>query len=194
MDMAGLLEAFILLLGIIDPLTSLAAFMSLTKSMGEGEKRKVALKGVLVAGIVFFIFALGGNSILSLLGVSIESFKAAGGIILVLLGVQMSLGISFPKEKEEISEIAVVIATPLITGPATITTAIILANEAGLMTTAIAGGAALLVTFLVLIFSGVLNRILGRAGVQIMATMMGIVTIAWGLQFLLSGINAFKPA
>lgn len=192
--MTGLLEAFILLLGIIDPLTSLAAFLSLTKNMNEGEKRTVALKGVLVAAIVFFIFAIGGNGVLSLLGVSMESFKAAGGIILILLGIQMALGISFPKEKEEVSDIAVVIATPLITGPATITTAIILSSEAGLATTAIAGGAALLVTLIILIFSSIPERILKRGGMQIMATMIGIVTIAWGLQFLLSGINSFRPA
>src|SRR4030095_4204810 len=128
---AGLLEAFVLLLGIIDPLTSLAAFVSLTKGVSEAEKRKIAVKAVLVAALVFYIFALGGESIMHILGVSIDSFKAAGGIILILLGVQMSLGITFPKEKEEISEIAVVIATPLISGPATITTAIILSGEAG---------------------------------------------------------------
>src|SRR5512135_92352 len=177
--MASLVESFILLLGIIDPLTSLAAFLSLTKGMDDGEKRRIALKGVGVAAIVFFVFAIGGESVMQVLGVSIDSFKAAGGIILILLGVQMSLGISFPKEKEEVSEIAVVIGTPLISGPATITTAIILAKESGLATTAIAGAAALFVTFLALIFAGTLNRLVGRAGVQIMSTMMGVVTIAW---------------
>jgi multiple antibiotic resistance protein len=189
--MASLIEAFVLLLGIIDPLTSLAAFASLTKGMAEKERRNIALKAVLVAALVFYIFAIGGNSILGILGVSIDSFKAAGGIILILLGVQMSLGISFPKENEEISEIAVVIGTPLISGPATITTAIILANESGLDVTAMAGGGALIVTLLALVFASYLNRILGRPGVQIMATMMGIVTIAWGLQFLLSGAGSF---
>ncbi len=192
--MTGLPEAFILLLGIIDPLTSVAAFMSLSKGMDEGEKRKVALKAVLVAAAVFYLFTFGGEPIMRLLGVSIESFRAAGGIILILLGVQMSLGISFPKEKEEVSEIAVVLATPLISGPATITTAIILASDAGLTVTAIAGAAALLMTLLALVFAGTLNRLVGRSGVQIMSTMMGIVTIAWGLQFLLTGMHAFEPA
>ena len=185
----ALLEAFILLLGIIDPLTSLAAFLSLTKGMPENEKHRIVVKSVSVAAIVFFIFAFGGETIMSLLGVSLGSFKAAGGIILILLGIQMSLGISFPKEKEEISEIAVVIATPLISGPATITTAIILSRESGITITVLAGAGALLVTFLALIFATQLSRIIGRAGVQMMSTMMGIVTIAWGIQFILSGIS-----
>lgn len=186
--MASMVESFILLLGIIDPLTSLAAFLSLTKGMDDGEKRRIALKGVGVAAIVFFVFSIGGESVMQALGVSIDSFKAAGGIILILLGVQMSLGISFPKEKEEVSEIAVVIGTPLISGPATITTAIILSKENGIPLTLIAGAAALFVTLLTLVFATALHKRLGRAGVQILSTMMGVVTIAWGLQFTLSGI------
>ncbi len=186
--MASMVESFILLLGIIDPLTSLAAFLSLTKGMDDGEKRRIALKGVGVAAIVFFVFSIGGESVMQALGVSIDSFKAAGGIILILLGVQMSLGISFPKEKEEVSEIAVVIGTPLISGPATITTAIILSKENGIPLTLVAGAAALFVTLLTLVFATALHKRLGRAGVQILSTMMGVVTIAWGLQFALSGI------
>ncbi len=189
--MAGLLESFILLLGIIDPLTSLAAFLSLTKGMDEKEKPRIAVKGVAVAALVFFVFAIGGESVMQVLGVSLESFKAAGGIILILLGVQMSLGISFPKEKEEVSEIAVVIGTPLISGPATITTAIILSKENGIPLTLIAGAVALFVTLLTLVFATALHKRLGRAGVQILSTMMGVVTIAWGLQFALSGLSSF---
>lgn len=189
--MTGLLESFVLLLGVIDPLASLAAFLSLTRNMGEREKQRIARKAVFVAAIVFYIFAFFGGAMLGILGVDINSFKAAGGIILILLGIQMGLGISFPKEKESVSEIAVVIGTPLITGPATIATAVLLGSEAGIMTTVIAGTAALIVTLLALMFSGFLSRTLRRSGLQIMSTMMGIITMAWGLQFLLSGINAF---
>ena len=191
--MNGPIEAFVLLLGIIDPLASVAAFLSLTKNMDEREKRRIALKAVAVAALVFYIFVVGGQSILTLLGVNIEAFRAAGGIILILLGIQMGLGISFPKDKEEISEVAVVIGTPFITGPATITTTIILTSEIGAPVTAIAGGIALLITLTVLVFSTYLTKIVGRSGLQIMSTMMGIITMAWGIQFLLSGLSAFKP-
>jgi multiple antibiotic resistance protein len=127
------------------------------------------------------------------LGVRIESFKAAGGITLILLGIQMSTGISFPKEKEDVSDVAVVIGTPMITGPATIATAIILSDSYGIITTAVAGAAALAITLLALMFASRIDKLIGRSGVRIMSTMMGIITIAWGLQFLLTGINAFKP-
>ena len=191
--MTGPIEAFVLLLGIIDPLASLAAFLSLTKNMDDKEKHRIALKAVFVAALVFYLFVIGGQSILTILGVNIEAFRAAGGIILILLGIQMGLGISFPKEKEEISEVAVVIGTPFITGPATITTTIILSSEIGAPVTAIAGGIALLITLAVLMFSTYLTKIVGRSGLQIMSTMMGIITMAWGIQFLLSGLSAFQP-
>ncbi len=191
--MAGFLEAFVLLLGIMDPLISLVAFLSFTKEMNADEKRKTALKAVTVAALVFFIFAIGGGPVLGIMGVSIESFKAAGGITLIILGIQMSLGIMFPKEKEDMSDLAVVIGTPMITGPATISTAIILSDSIGTFTTIVAGAVALLVTLLVLVFSRHVERFAGRSGVRIMSTMMGIITIAWGLQFLLTGIEAFRP-
>jgi multiple antibiotic resistance protein len=190
--MAGLLEAFVLLLGIIDPLASLGAFLSLTSKMDDKEKLRIAQKAVLVAAAVFFIFAIGGQSILTMLGVDIEAFRAAGGIILILLGIQMGLGISFPKEKEEVSEVAVVIGTPMICGPATITTAIILTGDAGIATTAIAGGMVLIITLGVLVLSKFLTKIVGRGGLQIMSTMMGIITMAWGIQYLLTGLNGFN--
>jgi multiple antibiotic resistance protein len=192
--MAGFLEAFVLLLGIMDPLVSLVALLAFTKGMKDDERTKVAVRAVMVAALVFFVFAIGGGVMLQVLGIHIESFRAAGGIVLILLGIQMGLGISFPKEKEDVSEIAVVIGTPMITGPATITTAIILADSYGVLTTSLAGAAALLLTFIILIFAPHIDRLAGRGGVRIMSTMMGIITIAWGLQFLLTGVNAFKPA
>jgi len=190
--MAGLFEAFILLLGIIDPIASLAAFLSLTSKVGDKDRLRIAHKAVLVAALVFFIFAIGGQTILTVLGVDIEAFRAAGGIILILLGIQMGLGISFPKEKEEVSEVAVVIGTPMICGPATITTAIILTGDVGVATTAVAGGAVLIITLGVLVLSKYLTKIVGRGGLQIMSTMMGIITMAWGIQYLLTGLNAFN--
>ncbi|MBU0590613.1 MarC family protein [Candidatus Micrarchaeota archaeon] len=189
--MASLIEAFILLLGIIDPPASFGAFMSFTKKMNEKKKRRIALKSVFVASLVFFVFAIFGGNLLDLLGVNIESFRAAGGIILVLLGIQMSLGLSLPKEKNGVHEVAVIIGTPLITGPATITTAILLVKESGLITTLIAGTGALLITMTALLLSTYLSRIIGVIGIRILSTIMGIITIAWGLQFILTGITNF---
>lgn len=191
-NLLEIVQAFILLLVIMDPVLSLAAFISLTKGKKEGECKAIAVKGVAVAALVFLIFAFGGNILLELLNVNIDSFKAAGGIILILMGVQLSLGISFPKEKDErdISEVAVVIGTPLISGPATITATILLVNDFGLTTTLIAGTTALVVVLISLLAGTYISKILGRGGMRVLSTMMGIVTLAWGMQFVISGAQA----
>lgn len=189
-----IVQAFILLLVIMDPVLSLVAFLSLTKGKKPGECTSIAIKGTAVAALVFLLFAFGGNHILELLAVSMDGFKAAGGIVLILMGIQLSMGIAFPKEKDEeddgISSLAVVIGTPLISGPATITTTIILVNDFGLLTTLIAGAGALIVVLISLLASRWISRILGFGGLRVLSTMMGIVTLAWGAQFLFEGARA----
>ncbi len=187
-----ILQAFILLVVIMDPVLSLVAFLSLTKGKKPGERTAIAIKGTTVAALIFLLFAFGGGYILELLAVSMDGFKAAGGIVLILLGIQLSMGIAFPKEKDEeddgISSLAVVIGTPLISGPATITTTILLVNEFGLIITLAAGAASLIIILLTLLASQFLNKIIGRGGLRVLSTMMGIVTLAWGVEFLMSGI------
>jgi len=185
------IQAFILLFVIMDPLLSLAAFFSLTKGMKKEECRNIATQAVIVAAIPLFLFIFIGNGILSLLSVSMDSFQVAGGIILILLGVQLALGISSPKEKEDENDhsaIAVVIGTPLITGPAVIATSILLADKFGKETTAIAGAAALLGMWLSLWFASFIHDKLGRGGLKVLSTMMGLITIAWGVEFIRQGL------
>lgn len=184
------IQAFILLYVIMDPLLSLAAFFSLTKGIPREECRKIATQAVIVAAIPLFLFIYIGNGILTVLSVSMGSFEVAGGIILILLGVQMALGITFPREQEDNdkSAIAVVIGTPLITGPAVIATSILLADKFGKETTALAGLAALVAMWLVLWFATAIHDKLGRTGLKVLSTMMGIITIAWGVDFIRNGL------
>ena len=190
--MQEILQSFILLLVIMDPLVSMSVMLSLIKKNDGDKIRKIAFKAVMVAAIVFFIFAIGGDTALKILGVDLDSFKVAGGIVLTLLGIQMVLGISFKKEeRQDLSEIAVVIGTPIITGPATIATSIILLKEEGMISTLIAGTAALIVVLLSLLLVRPITNLLGESGMKVLSTMMGIVTIAWGVQFILSGALAY---
>jgi multiple antibiotic resistance protein len=189
--MSSILEAFILLLFIMDPVVSMMAFISLTKGRKPKQARKIAIKAVAVAAIVFLLFAFGGDFALKALGVELDTFRAAGGVILVVLGIQMALGLSFPKENHDISEAAVVIGTPLISGPAAITTTMLLTKDIGLLATVASGCVALAVILLCLLLSSRISRYAGRSSIRVLSTMMGIVTIAWGLQFLLSGVVGF---
>jgi len=188
--MMDILTSFILLLVIMDPVVSLAALLSLTKNKGATERRDIAIKGISVATTVFVIFALCGGIILETLGLTIDSFKAAGGVILMILGIQGALGLAFPKDKENLSEVAVIIGTPLISGPATIATTMILVNDFGLLTTLIAGLCALGVISVVLLLAEDIRKLIGRSTLQVLSTMVGIVLIGWGIQFVVTGVLA----
>jgi multiple antibiotic resistance protein len=192
MDFLPFIQAFVLLIVIMDPLLSMAAFLSMTKGLSKKERDLCAAKAVLVAAVPLFLFLVGGNIVLEIMKVNIETFKAAGGLILVLLGIQLSLGVSFVKQENgedahDVGAIASVIGTPLITGPATISAAIILANEFGTSVTAVAGLGALLVIWLALMAGTLMYKYLGHTGVRVLSTMMGLVTIAWGVAFLKEG-------
>ncbi len=194
MDAMPFIQAFVLLLVIMDPLVSVAAFISLTKSMKPKEQSLIAHKAVIVAAVPLFLFVIAGSLALDVLKVDIGTFKASGGLVLVLLGIQLSLGITFSKEKENEhpnkSAIASVIGTPLITGPATISAAIILTSEFGRAVTAIAGVGALAVIWVVLNLGSRVHNYLGDTGIRVLSTMMGLVTIAWGVAFIKEGIFA----
>jgi len=184
------IDAFVLLLVIMDPIVSLSALLSLSKEKSKRELREIAIKSTVVAFFIFIVFAVGGELVFQGLGVDMNSFKVAGGIILVILGIEMVMGISLTK-KREVSEIAVVIGTPLISGPATIMTTILLVSNIGILTTIFAGLPALFITFIVLLFALRIRNFLGLGGMQLLATMMGIVTMAWGVQFMVSGLMGF---
>ncbi|MFH1445083.1 MAG: MarC family protein [Nanoarchaeota archaeon] len=188
--MLELIEAFILLLVIMDPPLSLSVLLSVTKGKKMDKKMQIVKKGILVAALVFFVFAIFGDSIMALMGVNIETFRAAGGVILIILGIQMVLGLSFNK-MDKASDIAIVIGTPLITGPAAIIATILLVRDVGLLTTMLAGTGALFVTFLSIVFAVRIYNVLGDGGVKMLSTIMGIVTIAWGIEFLLTGVVSF---
>jgi len=174
----------------MDPIISLSALLSLA----EGKKKKVlkiiAIKATLVALFVFLIFAFGGDFVFKVLGVDINSFKVAGGIILVIMGLEMVIGKSFV-EKRDVSDAAVVIGTPLIGGPATITTTIILVKDIGLGITLAAGLLSLVVILFTLLSASYISKYIGKSSLHVISTMMGIVTISWGVQFLVGGLLAF---
>ena len=185
------IQAFVLLIVIMDPLVSMVAFLSMTKNLKKDERNSIAWKAALVAAVPLFLSILFGNVLLDLMRVNIDTFKAAGGLILVLLGIQLSLGISFRKDTaaaRDLGAIAAVIGTPLITGPATISAAILLTSEMGMVVPAVAGIVALVIIGIVLRLCTRIQPYLGNTGIRILSTMMGLITIAWGMSFIKEGM------
>lgn len=189
----NLWQLVILFFVIFDPFVSMAVFFSATKGLRNMERHKTAIWAVLIAALISAIFLLFGQEVMSFLLISITDLQAAGGIILALLGIKMALGHSLGDtekyNKTNAKAIAAIIGTPLLTGPAAITTIIISVAKYGIPTTSLAVGIVLAFTAILLYLSPWLSRVLGQNATQVISTLMGIVTIAWGIMFLKAGFG-----
>lgn len=191
-----LIALLVLFFVIIDPLASFAVFFVNTKDYKKKEKIKIAIMAVAIAALLSFLVLLFGENLLTIFSTDINSFKIAGGIILLILGVNMSLGRSIVEvEKnnaDSVHAIASVIATPLLTGPATITAIIISAADYGKVLTGIAIGIILLLTGISLYLTIVFHHLTEKAKttIQIISTMLGLITLAWGVNYIITGVQA----
>lgn len=185
------IKLFVLFVVIFDPFLSSASFVSLTSGFSEDRKRSVAAAATALASFLVLIFLLSGNLLLELMSVKMTDFQIAGGIILAILGVRMVLGqeITEHKKADGAAAIATVIATPLITGPAAITTTVISVAQYGMFTTGIAVFGALFVVFIALYFSTFIYKKTGPTFASLFSTMLGLVTLAWGVAFVRQGLG-----
>jgi multiple antibiotic resistance protein len=188
-----LVQLVILFTVIIDPLSSFAVFTSSTAAMTPAEKKRTALYAVLAAAAMSYAILLVGEPLLHLFSVSISDFKIAGGIILAIFGVQMTLGQSMSqngiKQGASVPAVAAIIATPLLTGPAAITAIIGAVNDQGMLVTGLAITVVMAITAVMFALpTSVVNRI-GKTPIQFMSVIMGMITLAWGIRFIKDGLG-----
>lgn len=182
-----LLKSFITLFVIMDPFGNLPILISLMKGMKEKERTKNIYRAVLVASVLLFVFLFFGVYIFKFFSISINSFIIAGGIILLIVGIQYVLGLRFLKEKS-IDIASVPLGTPLLTGPGVITSTIILVNEYGILITAIAAIATLTATLIILRFSTHIYRLIGEHWSNVLSRIMGLILAAIAVEFIRQGI------
>lgn len=186
--MEGLIESFITLFVIMDPVGNLPIVISLTKGMPLKEVRRNIDRSIFVAGVLFFIFMFFGTQIFDFFGINFSSFQIAGGVILLIMGVMYVFGISPKYAISQSNDLSVPIGTPLLTGPGVIMTAIILVKERGHSVTVIAGFLTLLATWLILINSSKIYKTLGEHWTNVISRIMGIILAAIAVQFVTKGI------
>ncbi|MBI2658983.1 MarC family protein [Candidatus Woesearchaeota archaeon] len=192
--MEGVIESFIALFVIMDPVGNLPIIMSLTKGMPAIEVKKNVDRSVFVAGVLLFVFLFFGLRIFQFFGININSFQIAGGIILLVIGMLYVFGSSLKYVKHHGSDLSVPIGTPLLTGPGVIMTTMILVNEHGTFATVVAALLTLLATWLILINYLKLYKILGEHWTNIISRVMGIILAAVAVEFITEGIlNAAMP-
>jgi multiple antibiotic resistance protein len=185
----SLIYSFSALFVILDPLLSVPIFTSMTRGQSSAEIGKQALIAVAVAGFLMYTFLLFNFLIFDVLGITLPSFQVAGGILLFILGMQMSLGIDIGKSKDHSNTVAgVVIGTPLLCGPGAITTVLLLSKDYGILIPALAIALSLLATWIILKFSSQIQKVLGDCVTDIMAKVLGMLVAAIAVKIIADGI------
>ncbi len=188
----------------IGPLDVAAMFAVLTANQNAQQKRAIAIRGTLIGAAILVGFALIGELLLARLGISLAALRAAGGILLLLIGIDMvfarsSGGTSTTDDEEEeaISKTDISVfplATPLIAGPGAMGAAILLmADQAGDLKGQVIIIASILaivlIAFISMLLAGKIQRLLGVTGMQVISRVMGVLLTALAVQFVFDGIK-----
>lgn len=199
-----LLDTFLVLFVVIDPIGLAPMFAALTQGENEAWRRRMAIRGTALAAVVLLVFALLGSSLLASLNIGLPAFRIAGGVLLLLLAIDMVFarhsGVRAPTLREQAEaehkrDISVFpLAIPLIAGPGAITTVLLTAggrHESLMATGALLGMLALVLglTLISLLLSSRIMRLLGETGANVVSRVLGIVLAALAVQFMLDGLQ-----
>jgi multiple antibiotic resistance protein len=187
-----LIKAAIALFIIVDPLGNIPIFVGLTENMAINQRKKVFNVATLVAFVLLLVFAFTGNEILTIFGISIESFEVAGGILLLIIAIRILISGSMHEHAETPESMgAVPIAIPLLVGPGAITTTIFNLQVYNTAVTIAAVVIVLSITWVILRFIGRIYRFLGKTGSVVIARVMALMIAAIAVQYILTGITHF---
>ncbi|CAN5295630.1 MarC family protein [soil metagenome] len=206
---------FVALFALVDPIGNIPIFAAATA--GASARQRLSVSALICGFIAVFlvVFFFSGLALLQFFGISLAAFRIAGGILLLLLGLDMTRGdfltlfadadaVADAKDvrgyaQRRFKRLVVPFAMPLLIGPGAISTIIIQAGEAQKLGAAgtVAGmaaiGAAALATFVVFSLTGPLSRILGEVGMAIVVRVLGLILCALAIQFILAGLGEAIP-
>jgi multiple antibiotic resistance protein len=180
---------FIPLFIVMDPLGNLPFIISLSEGMSGRERRKMIHIAIVTATLVGLVFLFFGRFILNILDISIGSFVIAGGLILLVLSIKyMTSGQMVELIKEEM--VAVVpMGTPLISGPATITTLLLLASQFSLGIVLISFVINILVSWVVFLLSNWIVRFIGIGGLKAVSKVFSLLLAAIAVSMIFRGLE-----
>lgn len=193
--------AFMAFFAISNPISNLPVFLSLLDGQSDLLLRQVARRALLLAFVIVALFAMAGQMIFHLFGISLEALRIAGGVLVFMIGFHMLQGersaISHPPKGMPVSEdiLAVAVsplATPLIAGPGTIATAMNFSAQhtlSAVVMTVMAFFVLCLLSYFVFAYGAFLLRFLGHAFLNVLSKMMGLILAVIGAQMLIDGIK-----
>lgn len=205
MSLEGLINLFIVLFVVIDPIGLAPIFGALTRGGSPAYRRRMAVKAILLAGGIMLVFALTGDYLLQALGISVPAFKIAGGLLLFLVAIDMvfarqsGLRSATVREQEEArfkEDISVFpLAFPLLAGPGALTTILLVIGDARghpIMFWALLGVLAvvLLMALGALLMAGRIMTMLGETGANVVDRLLGVILSALAVQFVVDGVKS----
>ena len=190
-------EVFVTLLVITDPPGIVPVFIAITADRPPAERHKLAWQAAVVALGVIVVFALFGRSILDYLGVQLPSLQAAGGLLLLLVALELLTGRSAEPtqlERARANVAFVPLGTPLLAGPGAIVATMLFVQRIGSVGGGVAFGAAIVavvvVLWLAMRFCGVILKLLRGSGVELLTRIAGLLLSAIAVQLIVDAVRA----
>jgi multiple antibiotic resistance protein len=196
-------SAFITLFVVIDPPGCAPIYASLTHGASAAQRRNMAIRAVLVAGVILVIFALFGEQLLGALHIELDSFRIAGGIMLFVIAIDMVFEKRTQRREEraqkiidtpETEDVSIFpMAMPMIAGPGSIASIMLLVSQNEGLDRALvvlgALGTVLAVTLAALVAAGPLMRVLGEKTEAVITRLLGVLLAALAAQFVIDGLR-----
>lgn len=198
-----LLKFFVTFLVVVAPVGVIPIFVAMTEDNTEAERRRMARRGVTIAGCIFLVFAVGGAPFLRTLGITLDAFRIFGGLLLFLIALEMVFGrpsgsrTTSPEQEESLkrTDISVFpLAFPFIAGPGSLATVMLAFGGAldhplmfvGLVVCILV---ALGLTLLTLYMATPLMRLIGVTGASVVNRVFGVILGALAVQYVIDGIR-----
>ena len=183
-----IITAFMVLFAVIDIIGNIPIIIDLRKKAGHIQSEKASL----IAGFIMIVFLFLGQSLLSLIGIDVNSFAVAGAFILFFIALEMILGITLYKDDGNNAPITATVfplAFPLIAGPGSLTTLLSLRAEFAIENIIVAVVLNIIFLYIVLKTSSKIERIIGPTGIQIIRKVFGVILLAISVKLFAQNIK-----
>jgi len=189
---------------LVDPFAAIPSFLAITESADPARRTRMARKGALTCFIVLTCFAVGGQLIFKMFGITLPAFEVAGGLILLLIGLDMLEARRSPTQETtgDTEEAAakedagiVPLGIPMLAGPGAISSVMVLVGQVPSLwhweMGAILGSITVtsLISYWVLAGAGRVRQVMGETGIRILVRIMGLLLVALAMQFFVNGIT-----
>lgn len=197
------LTAFVTLFVVIDPIGLAPLFLALTPGASHAQRRAIGLRALAIAFALLALFGVAGEALLGAIGIDMAAFRIAGGLLLFLTAVDMLFERRQPRREKSAHQTDALpdptvfpLATPLIAGPGALATMVLLIGQhpGDYAAQALVYGAmtaVLAICFALFLAGGLIERVLGPTGINVVTRLLGMLLAALSVQFVVEGLRAF---